>query len=83
MRNLRNIRNIRISTSMGIAFTLLAAGLVVQATDQLALFGQKSVIPLLIGLLIIVVGVTLFLTLHVLSKRKKGKSGTSLTANDD
>ena len=72
MRNIRNIRNIRIGTSMGIALTLLLAGLIVQATDSLALFGQNSVIPLLIGLVIIVVGITFFLVRGwFISKKKK------------
>ena len=74
MRNLRNIRNIRISTSMGIALTILVAGLVVQATDQMALFGQNSVIPLLIGLIIIVIGVTFFLVLRRFSRNGKKKT---------
>ncbi|HJT56063.1 MAG TPA: hypothetical protein VJ761_06195 [Ktedonobacteraceae bacterium] len=52
----------RFSTSMGIAITILLAGIVVQATDQLELFGKNSVIPLIIGLIIIVVG-TLFVLL--------------------
>jgi len=71
MRNIRNIRNIRIGTSMGIALTLLLAGLVVQATDSLALFGQNSAIPLLIGLVIIVVGITFFLLRGWLTRKKK------------
>ena len=70
MRNLRNLRNLRIGTSMGIALTLLLAGLVVQATDQMALFGQNSVIPLVIGLIIIVVGITFFLVLRRFSRRR-------------
>jgi divalent metal cation (Fe/Co/Zn/Cd) transporter len=52
---------IRISTSMGIAFTILIAGIVVQSTDTLELFGKNSFVPLIIGLVIIVVGVTFFL----------------------
>ena len=77
MRNLRNLRNIRINTSMGIALTLLLAGLVVQATDQMALFGQNSVVPLVIGLVIIVVGVAFFLVLRRFSR--SGKKGTDVT----
>ncbi len=77
LRNIRNFRNIRISTSMGIALTLLLAGLVVQATDQMALFGQNSVVPLVIGLIIIVVGVTFFLVLRRFSR--SGKKGTDVT----
>ncbi|MGI9057542.1 MAG: hypothetical protein ACR2H5_03105, partial [Ktedonobacteraceae bacterium] len=51
--------------------TLLLAGLVVQATDTLALFGQNSVIPLIIGLVIIVVGITFFLVRGWLTGKKK------------
>ena len=52
---------IHIRTSMGIAFTILIAGIVVQSTDTLELFGHNSVVPLIIGLVIIVAGVTFFL----------------------
>jgi divalent metal cation (Fe/Co/Zn/Cd) transporter len=52
---------IRIRTSMGIAFTILIAGVVVQSTDTLQLFGRDSFVPLIIGLAIIVIGVTFFL----------------------
>jgi uncharacterized integral membrane protein len=62
---------------MGIALTLLLAGLVVQATDQMALFGQNSVIPLVIGLIVIVIGVTFFLVLHRFSRSRK--KGTDVT----
>ncbi len=79
MRNIRNIRNIRIGTSMGIALTLLLAGLVVQATDSMALFGQNSVIPLLIGLIIIAIGITFFLVRGRLTRKKK----VSIPTNDD
>ena len=53
-----------LSTSMGIALTLLFAGLSVQITDTLELFGHNSVIPLIIGLAIIVIGVSFFLLLR-------------------
>jgi hypothetical protein len=79
IRDIRNIRNIRIGTSMRIALTLLVAGLTVQITDQLALFGQNSVVPLIIGLCIVVVGVTFFLLLHWFSRKKN----TSLPRNDN
>jgi len=49
---------------MGIAITILLAGVVVQTTDQLELFGKNSAIPLLIGLIIIVVGTVLVLILR-------------------
>jgi len=45
---------------MGIAFTILIAGIVVQSTDTLELFGRDSVVPLIIGLVIIVIGVAIF-----------------------
>jgi uncharacterized integral membrane protein len=49
---------------MGIAITILLAGVVVQTTDQLELFGKSSAIPLLIGLIIIVVGTVFVLILR-------------------
>jgi ABC-type sugar transport system permease subunit len=49
---------------MGIAITILLAGVVVQTTDQLELFGKSSAIPLLIGLIIIVVGIVFVLILR-------------------
>ena len=60
----------RLSTSMGIALTILVAGLVVQITDILEVFGHNSVIPLIIGLVIIVVGVLFFLLLRWSTKGK-------------
>ena len=54
----------RVSTSMGIALTLLFAGIVVQITDYLELFGHNSFVPLIIGLVIIVVGVFFVLLLR-------------------
>ena len=53
-----------LSTSMGIALTILLAGIIVQVTDYLELFGQNSVIPVIIGLAIIVVGILFFLVLR-------------------
>jgi uncharacterized integral membrane protein len=61
----------RFSTSMGIAITILIAGVVVQTTDQLELFGKNSVIPLLIGLIIIVVGTLFVLLLRRIVKTKE------------
>ena len=61
----------RFSTSMGIAITILVAGIVVQTTYQLELFGKNSVIPLLIGLIIIVVGTLLVLLLRRIVKTKE------------
>lgn len=53
-----------LNTSMGIALTILLAGIVVQATDYLELFGHNSVIPVIIGLAIIVVGILFFLLIR-------------------
>ncbi len=61
----------KISTSMGIAITLLIAGITVQITDNLELFGHNSYIPLIIGLIIIAVGVTFFLILRAVAKGKE------------
>ncbi|HEX6477348.1 MAG TPA: hypothetical protein VF043_00780 [Ktedonobacteraceae bacterium] len=60
------------STSMGIAFTLLLAGVVVQTTDQLELFGKNSAIPLVIGLIIIALG-TMFVLILRRFVRTKGR----------
>ena len=57
---------------MGIAFTLLLAGVVVQTTDQLELFGKNSAIPLVIGLIIIVLG-TMFVLILRRFVRAKGR----------
>jgi Trk-type K+ transport system membrane component len=56
---------------MGIAITLLIAGITVQITDNLELFGHNSFIPLIIGLIIIAVGVTFFLILRMVAKGKE------------
>jgi uncharacterized integral membrane protein len=56
---------------MGIAITILLAGVVVQTTDQLELFGKNSAIPLLIGLIIIVVGTVFVLILRRFVRVKK------------
>jgi hypothetical protein len=61
----------RFSTSMGIAVTILLAGIVVQTTDQLELFGKNSAIPLLIGLIIIVAGTVCVLLLRRIVKTKE------------
>lgn len=61
----------RFSTSMGIAITILLAGVVVQTTDQLELFGKNSAVPLLIGLIIIVIGTILVLLLRRIVKTKE------------
>jgi hypothetical protein len=59
-----------LSTSMGIALTLLLGGIVVQVTDLLEIFGHNSVIPLVIGLCIIAVGVAFFLIRRQILKGK-------------
>ena len=59
-----------LSTSMGIAITILIAGITVQITDNLELFGHNSVVPVIIGLVIIAVGVVFFLILRMVAKRK-------------
>ena len=65
------MRKIRISTTMGIAFTILIAGITVQVTDYLELFGHNSVVPLIIGFIIIAVGVLFFLLLRLVAREKK------------
>lgn len=66
-----------ISTSMGIAITILIAGITVQITDNLDLFGHNSVIPLIIGLVIIAVGVLFFVLLRLVTKNKIAKRNAS------
>ena len=61
----------RFSTSMGVAITILLAGVVVQTTDLLGLFGKNSAVPLLIGLIIIVVGTLFVLLLRRIVKTKE------------
>ncbi len=65
------MRKIRISTSMGIALSILIAGITVQVTDYLELFGHNSVVPLIIGFVIIAVGVLFFLLLRLVAREKK------------
>jgi Trk-type K+ transport system membrane component len=60
-----------ISTSMGIAITILVAGITVQITDSLELFGHNSYVPVIIGLAMIAVGVVFFVLLRLLAKAKK------------
>jgi uncharacterized integral membrane protein len=66
-----------ISTSMGIAITILIAGFTVQITDNLELFGHNSYIPLIIGLTMIIVGVLFFLLLRLITKNRSAKRNTS------
>jgi Trk-type K+ transport system membrane component len=67
----------RISTSMGIAITILIAGFTVQITDNLGIFGNNSYIPLIIGLSIIAVGVVFFLLLRLITKNRSEKRKVS------
>ena len=71
------MRNKRISTSMGIAITILIAGFTVQITDNLDVFGKNSYIPLIIGLSIIAVGVVFFLLLRLITKNRSAKRNAS------
>ena len=64
----KGMRKKGISTSMGIAITILIAGFTVQITDNLDLFGHNSYIPLIIGLSMIAVGVVFFLLLRLYTK---------------
>ena len=66
-----------ISTSMGIAITILIAGFTVQITDNLDIFGHNSFIPLIIGLGMIAVGVVFFLLLRVITKNRSAKRDAS------
>ncbi len=56
---------------MRIALTLLLAGVIVQFADFFEFFGHNSVIPLVIGLVIIVIGVPSVLLFHRNNKRRK------------
>ena len=66
-----------ISTSMGIAITILIAGFTVQITDNLDIFGHNSVIPLIIGLTMIAVGVLFFVLLRLITKNRAAKRNAS------
>jgi len=66
-----------ISTSMGIAITILIAGFTVQITDNLDIFGKNSYIPLIIGLSMIAVGVAFFLLLRLITKNRSAKRNAS------
>jgi Trk-type K+ transport system membrane component len=66
-----------ISTSMGIAITILIAGFTVQITDNLDIFGKNSYIPLIIGLSIIAIGVAFFLLLRLIRKNRSEKRNVS------
>ncbi|HXL36222.1 MAG TPA: hypothetical protein VN954_03360 [Ktedonobacteraceae bacterium] len=67
----------RISTSMGIAISILIAGFTVQITDNLEIFGKNSYLPLIIGLSIIAVGVVFFLLLRLITKNRSATKDAS------
>ena len=67
----------RISTSMGVAISILIAGFTVQITDNLEIFGKNSYLPLIIGLSIIAVGVVFFLLLRLITKNRSAKRNAS------
>jgi len=64
-----------INTSWGIACTLLLAGITVQITDSLAVFGHNNGIPLVIGLSIVAVGVLFFLGMFLWRRTAQKSSG--------
>lgn len=59
-------------TAMGIALTLLAAGIIVQLTDGLQLFGHKSVVPLMLGGIVILIGLCVVFVLYRMEVARKG-----------
>jgi hypothetical protein len=63
------------NTSWGIAITLLLAGMTVQITDSLELFGRNSAIPLVIGLSMVAIGVLFFLGLYLVRRNAKKSDG--------
>src|SRR5690349_13323596 len=65
------------STSMCIALTILFAGLTVQITDNLDVFGRNSYVPLILGLSIIAVGVSFFLILRLITKKRSARKNTA------
>ena len=73
------MRKRSLSTSMGIAITILIAGFTVQITDNLDLFGHNSFIPLIIGLTMIAVGIVFFLLLRMFTKNRAAKKNSSDT----
>jgi divalent metal cation (Fe/Co/Zn/Cd) transporter len=58
-------------TAMGVAITILAAGIVVQVTDGLNLFGHNSVVPLIIGGIVIVIGLLVVVVMYRMEVAKK------------
>jgi divalent metal cation (Fe/Co/Zn/Cd) transporter len=64
------MRNQLVRPSMGIALTLLLAGITVQVTDFFEFFGHNSFVPLLLGLGIIVIGVFVVLFMQRSNKEQ-------------
>lgn len=64
-------------TSMGIALTLLAAGIIVQLLAGLGIFGQRSVIPLMIGGIVIIIGLCIVLVMRRTDAAHKNSKGNS------
>jgi len=62
---------------MCIALTILFAGLTVQITDNLDVFGRNSYVPLILGLSIIAVGVPFFLILRLITKKRSARRNTA------
>ncbi len=62
---------------MGLAITILIAGLIVRITDNLDVFGKNSYIPLIIGFSIIAIGVVFFLLLRLITKNRSAKRNAS------
>lgn len=58
-------------TAMGVAITLLAAGIIVQVTDGLNLFGHNSVVPLIIGGIVIAIGLLVVIVIYRMEVAKK------------
>ena len=73
----KDMRKKGISTSMGIAITILIAGITVQVTDNLDLFGHNSFVPVIIGLVMIAIGVLFFLILRLVTKNKAANRNLS------
>ena len=65
-------------TAMGIALTLLAAGIIVQLTAGLELFGHNSVVPLIIGGIVILVGICVVFVLHRMEVARKGNKNNKV-----
>ncbi|HLJ34372.1 MAG TPA: hypothetical protein VKU38_11995 [Ktedonobacteraceae bacterium] len=65
-------------TAMGVALTLLAAGVIVQLTDGLQLFGHNSFVPLILGGIVILIGLCTVFVLHRTEASKKGNKDKSM-----